>query len=113
MSHPEPSRTAIEPAPVFAALGDETRLVLVGRLCDGKPRSIVQLTDGLGLTRQGVTKHLRILERAGIVTATRVGRERRFVLEPGPIDEARDYLDRVSEQWDDALKRLSAFLEEG
>ncbi len=108
------SRTAAsaDPAPVFSALGDATRLALVSRLSDGQPRSIAQLTDGLGLTRQGVTKHLRVLERAGIVTRRRVGRESRFVFTPAPIDEVRTYLDRVSRQWDDALARLKAFVED-
>ena len=101
----------VDPAPVFAALGDMTRLELVARLSDGKPHSIVQLTDGLELTRQGVTKHLHVLKQAGIVDSTCVGRERRFVIKPAPILEARDYLTRASAQWDDAIERLKTFVE--
>ena len=82
-------------------------------LSDGEARSIAQLTDGLGQTRQGVTKHLRVLEGAGIVASRRIGRESRFVFTPQPIREARDYLDRVSGRWDAALGRLRAFVEEG
>jgi DNA-binding transcriptional ArsR family regulator len=96
---------------VFAALGDATRLTLVGRLVDGQPHSIAQLADGLDLTRQGVTKHLRVLQRAGIVKATRVGRESRFTYVAHPVDRARSYLDAVSAQWDEALARLRAFVE--
>ena len=103
---------AVNPAPVFAALGDATRLTLVSRLGDGEPRSIVQLTEGLGITRQGVTKHLRILERAGIVMSVRSGRESRFAFTPDAITEARDYLDRASKQWDNAMARLKALVEE-
>lgn len=99
-------------APVFAALGDETRLELVSRLCDGEPHSIAQLTEGLGLTRQGVSKHLRILERTGIVASRRAGRETQFLFTPEPIADIRDYLARVSEQWDAALLRLKSFVEE-
>ena len=99
-------------APVFAALGDATRLSLLSRLTDGKPRSIAQLTDGTGLTRQGVSKHLRVLEQAGIVTSERVGRESRFAFEPAAIEEARNYLARVHAQWDEALSRLKAFIKD-
>lgn len=99
------------PECVFAALGDVTRLDLVERLSDGRPRSIVQLTGGSGLSRQGVTKHLRVLERAGLVGCEKVGRERRFVLRPEPLAVARSYLDRVGREWDEALGRLRAFVE--
>ncbi len=105
-------RSARDAAPVFAALGDTTRLELLHRLGDGQARSITQLSDGLGLTRQGVTKHLRVLQEAGIIRARKVGRERRFKYRPESIDEVRTYLDRVSKQWDDALARLKAFVEE-
>src|SRR5262249_17564398 len=98
-------------ASVFAALGDETRLSVLGRLAKGEPQSISRLTEGTRLTRQAVTKHLRVLEGAGVVRSVRVGRESRFTLEPRPIDEARAYLELVSRQWDDALARLKAFVE--
>lgn len=100
-----------EPAPVFAALGDETRLALVAKLSSGAPRSISELTEGSALTRQGITKHLRILEKAGIVHGIRIGRESRFELNPAPITEVKEYLDQVSKQWDQALSRLKSFVE--
>jgi DNA-binding transcriptional ArsR family regulator len=105
------------PAGVFAALGDETRLALVARLSDGRPASISQLTEaqsagGSKLTRQAITKHLRVLERARIVHGVRAGRESLFELDPKPIKELREYLDLVSEQWDQTLGRLRSFVEE-
>src|ERR1700730_6018365 len=104
-------------AVVFAALGDETRLALVARLSDGRPASISQLTDaqpagGSKLTRQAITKHLRVLERARIVHGVRAGRESLFELDPKPMQELREYLDLISEQWDRALGRLKSFVEE-
>jgi len=114
MSNPEPHRGSVHrarPAPVFAALGDVTRLELVSRLSDGEPRSIAQLSDGLSLSRQGVTKHLRVLEQAGLVSSIRVGRESQFTFKPEPIGQARSYLEQVSMQWDDALSRLKRFVE--
>ena len=98
-------------ASVFAALGDKTRLLLVARLADGRAYSISQLTAGSRLTRQAITKHLRVLKRAGMVHSTRAGRERRFEFDPRPIEGMKEYLDRVSEQWDQALARLKSFVE--
>ena len=98
--------------PVFAALGDKTRLSLVARLSRGRPCSISQLTGGSKLTRQAITKHLRVLERAGIVHGVRTGRECLFEFNPKPIAGIREYLDFVSAQWDQALSRLKAFVED-
>lgn len=99
-------------APVFAALGDETRLALVSKLAHGRPRSISQLTQGSKLTRQAITKHLRVLERVGMLHHARTGRESLYELNPQPIESLRAYLDLVSEQWDQALSRLRSFVEE-
>ena len=96
---------------VFAALGDETRLLLVAKLCAGQTYSISQLTRGSRLSRQAITKHLRVLEGAGIVHSSRAGRESLFEFDPEPIAEVREYLRFVSEQWDEALGRLKAFVE--
>jgi DNA-binding transcriptional ArsR family regulator len=98
-------------APVFAALGDETRLRLVTKLCGGHPCSISQLTEGSNLTRQAITKHLRVLERAKIVHSIRRGRESLFEFDPKPIDEIKEYLNLVSKQWDQTLSRLKLFVE--
>ena len=98
-------------APVFAALGDETRLSLVAKLCGGRPHSISQLTEGSKLTRQAITKHLRVLESVGIVHSVRTGRESRFEFDPEPMEGIKEYLDFVSKQWDQALSRLKSFVE--
>ncbi len=99
-------------APVFAALGDKTRLLLVAKLCGGQPYSISQLTQGSKLTRQAITKHLRVLESVGIVHSVRRGRESRFAFDPEPMEGIKEYLDFVSEQWDGALSRLKSFVED-
>ncbi len=99
-------------APVFAALGDATRLALVSRLCDSGPLSITRLTTGSDLTRQAITKHLGVLARAGLVNDVRRGRERIWALDPAHLNEARGWLDEISLQWDRALDRLRSFVEE-
>jgi DNA-binding transcriptional ArsR family regulator len=100
------------PATTFAALGDATRLSLLAKLSRSQPSSISQLTHGSHLTRQAITKHLRVLERAKIVRSVRSGRHALFELDPQPVLELRDYLDRVSAQWDEALSRLKSFVED-
>jgi DNA-binding transcriptional ArsR family regulator len=105
-----------ERALLFAALGDETRLALVSGLSSGHGRSISQLTGAAqrtspGMTRQGVTKHLRVLDRAGLVRCERLGREKLFALNPQPLKEINSYLESVSKQWDETLGRLKLFVE--
>lgn len=99
------------PVPVFAALGDKTRLALVAKLCGGEPRSISQLTAGSNLTRQAITKHLRVLEKARIVHCVRTGRQSLFQFDPGPMEEIKEYVALVSEKWDRTLSRLQSFVE--
>ena len=99
-------------APLFAALGDETRLRLVSRLCDDGPMSITRLTAGSNVTRQAITKHLRVMEEAGLVRSTRHGRESVWQLDQQRLEDARRYLDLISMQWDDALGRLREFVED-
>ena len=99
-------------APVFAALGDETRLRIVAKLSAGGPLSISQITDGESVTRQAITKHLAILADAGLVRDVRAGRERRWELELAPLDTARSCLDLVSQRWDQRLERLKALVED-
>jgi DNA-binding transcriptional ArsR family regulator len=97
---------------VFAALGDTTRLSLVAKLSGGEPHSISQLTERSKLTRQAITKHLRVLESAGIVHSVRSGRESLFKFDLEPIVDVAEYLAFVSEQWDQALSRLKSFVED-
>jgi DNA-binding transcriptional ArsR family regulator len=110
LSDKVPGLTA-NPAPVFAALGDATRLSLLTKLSDGQSRSIAGLSADTNLTRQAITKHLRVLENAGLVSSIRVGRESQFAFRPEPISELQAYLDGVSRQWDEALARLRSFVE--
>jgi DNA-binding transcriptional ArsR family regulator len=112
MSRPRRRAEREARASVFAALGDETRLSLIGKLSNGPPLSIARLAEGSTLTRQAIAKHLRVLEGAGVVRGDRVGRESRFAFRPEPIKDLQSYLARVSEQWDDALGRLKAFVED-
>jgi DNA-binding transcriptional ArsR family regulator len=98
-------------APVFAALGDRTRLALVARLCDEGPGSIARLTSGTAVTRQAVTKHLHVLAAAGLVRDARRGRERIWALDPDRLVAARRALDEISARWDEALGRLRAYVE--
>ena len=107
------SKAPAEPknsAPLFAALGDKTRLRLVSRLCDRGPMSITKLTAGSNLSRQAIAKHLRLMEEAGLVRNTRHGRESVWQLDPQRLRDARRYLDVISKQWDDALGRLREFV---
>jgi DNA-binding transcriptional ArsR family regulator len=100
-------------APVFAALGDSVRLAIVAQLCAGGPLPTIRLKQRTDLSRQAITKHLRILEEAGLVRSDRVGRDRAWRIEPHQLARTRDYLERISAQWDARLERLRAFVEEG
>lgn len=105
-------RLAHRPA-AFAALGDATRIALVARLRGGEALPITQLARGLRLSRQAVTKHLHVLEQAGLVHGERHGREVRFALRADQISELRGWLDGILAQWQDALGRLRAHLARG
>jgi DNA-binding transcriptional ArsR family regulator len=102
-----------EAAPLFAALGDETRLRIVARLCADGPQSIVRLTDGSSVSRQAITKHLQALSDTGLVRSERAGRERVWEMQTRRLAEVRRYLDEISAQWDQALGRLKSFVEKG
>ena len=98
-------------ASVFAALGDETRLRLVSRLSDDGPMSIAKLTSGFAITRQAITKHLLVMEQAGLVRSAQHGRESVWRLEHERLAEARRHLQQISTQWDETLERLKSFVE--
>jgi DNA-binding transcriptional ArsR family regulator len=110
-----PARTAApklaDAAPVFAALGDGTRLRLVARLCDEGPLSIARLADGEPVSRQAVTKHLEALEEARLVRSARSGRERVWELRPERLADATRFLEHVSARWDAAIERLRTLVE--
>ena len=108
---PAPASSTEALARVFAALGDATRLKLVAVLCAGGALSIAELTTNTAITRQGVTKHLQVLADAGVVRDEKLGRERRWQIEPEQIEEARRTLEIIGRQWEVALGRLKAFTE--
>lgn len=97
---------------VFAALGDETRLRLISRLCEEGPQSIAKLTERADVTRQAVAKHLRVLAGAGVVRGHQEGRESVWEIEPDRLKVARRSLDLISTRWDAAIGRLKAFVED-
>jgi DNA-binding transcriptional ArsR family regulator len=109
----EDARAAGRAAPIFAALGDETRLALVGRLCADGPLSTARLAEGAAISRQAIAKHLGVLARAGLVRRGKdpAGRERPWEIEPRRVDDARAALERMSRRWDEALERLRASVE--
>ena len=102
---------APDPTPLFAALGDPTRLGLLRRLSTDGFLSLTDLTEGTRMSRQAITKHLGVLAKAGLVESARQGRERLWMLAPGRIEEARHALEQISREWDDALGRLRALVE--
>jgi DNA-binding transcriptional ArsR family regulator len=104
-------RTWTQAAPLFAALGDETRLRVVARLCEEGPLSIAKLSAGAEVTRQAVTKHLRVLAGAGLVKGNRDGRENVYQLQPRQFSEAQRLLDLISAEWDGTLQRLKELVE--
>ena len=105
------ARVLRDSAPTFAALGDQTRLRLVTRLCEEGPLSITRLADGSEVSRQAVTKHLRVLADAGLVASARDGRESVWQIEPRALATARVHLETISRQWDQTLLRLQTFVE--
>jgi DNA-binding transcriptional ArsR family regulator len=111
MSPEQPERTPEQVAPVFAALGDATRLRLVAVLCAGGAFSIAQLTATTAITRQAVTKHLEVLAGAGLVRDVKVGRERLWQLDPAQVEAARRTLEVIGSQWSHALGKLRQHLE--
>jgi len=98
-------------APVFAALGDRTRLKLVTRLCASGPMSTRHLGAGARMSRQAIAKHLQVLADAGLVRSVRRGRDAIWQLEEDRLQQARSYLEEISQQWDHALRSLKAFVE--
>ena len=98
-------------APLFAALGDPTRLRLLGRLSADGPLSITRLSEGTGVTRQAITRHLQALGDVGLVRHARRGRERVWDLNRKRLEKAKRYIDQIAAQWDDAAERLRAFVE--
>ena len=108
---PQKSAALRNAAPIFAALGDATRLHIIAVLCAGGAMSIAEITYGTTITRQGIAKHLRVLAEAGLVRDVKIGRERLWECERAQLDRARRSLQLIEQQWDDALMRLKAAVE--
>ncbi len=106
-----PTRQLQSDAHLFAALGDPVRLALVKKLTADSPQSITELSEGAPISRQAVTKHLRMLERTGVVRSVRRGRENLYAFTPGRLKDIQQFLERISAQWDQALARLKAYVE--
>lgn len=102
--------TTVRAASVFDALGDPNRLRIIAGLCDSGPRSTLQVAQSITLTRQATTKHLELLQAVGVVSSTKRGRERIWVVQQQPLGAAGDYLAGLSARWDRALDRLHAFV---
>ncbi len=103
---------AVRTAPIFAALGDETRLGLIARLCEDGPASISHLAAGSEISRQAITKHLHVLARAGLIRSARDGRERVYEFDSRQLKRATEHLEMISREWEHALNRLKKLVEE-
>ena len=101
------------PAAIFAALGDATRLGLIARLSDDGPQSIASLAADFDISRQAISKHLRVMSDAGLARCGRKGRETLWQLEQAGLADARRYLQTISKDWDDKLRRLKNLVESG
>ena len=99
------------PAAIFAALGDETRLRLIARLSDDGPLSIASLAGGFDISRQAISKHLRVISDAGLARCGRKGRETVWQLKQDGLADAQRYLQTISKDWDDKLRRLKQLVE--
>ena len=98
--------------PIFAALADPMRRSLVANLAERSPKTATQLAQEYPITRQGILKHLTILEAAGMVAVHQAGREKRYTLTPEPLGELEQWINEISAKWDERLLRLKTWLEQ-
>jgi DNA-binding transcriptional ArsR family regulator len=91
---------------VFSALADPHRRQIVETLAARETATLTQLTAGMPMTRQAVSKHLASLERAGLVGSSRMGRETRYNLTPAGLSSVVEWVERVGRQWDERLAAL-------
>jgi DNA-binding transcriptional ArsR family regulator len=96
---------------VFAALADPMRRNLLANLARNSPRTATQLAGEYPITRQGLLKHLHILEDAGLVAVHQKGREKRYTLTPEPLGELDRWIREIGAIWDQRLMRLKVMLE--
>jgi DNA-binding transcriptional ArsR family regulator len=98
-------------ARIFAALADPTRRDLLVNLAENSPKTATQLAEEYPITRQGILKHLHILEDAGLVAVNQKGREKRYTLTPEPLSDIDEWIKKISATWDERLRRLKTLLE--
>ena len=98
-------------APIFAALADPMRRSLLVTLAEYSPKTATQLAEDFPITRQGILKHLRVLEQAGLVSVHQVGRDKRYTLTPEPLDELERWIKELEAKWDGRLLRLKTLIE--
>jgi DNA-binding transcriptional ArsR family regulator len=96
---------------LFVALADPMRRSLLVNLAEHSPRTATQLAQEYPITRQGILKHLTILEDAGLVAVHQAGREKRYTLTPEPLEELEHWIDDIGAKWDARLLRLKTWLE--
>lgn len=97
---------------LFAALADPMRRSLLVHLAEHSPRTATQLAQEYPITRQGILKHLTILEDAGLVAVQQAGREKRYTLTPEPLEGLEQWIEDIGAKWDARLLRLKTWLED-
>ena len=98
-------------AHIFAALADPIRRDLLVNLAENSPKTATQLAEDYPITRQGILKHLHILEDARLVAVHQKGREKRYTLTPEPLSDIDEWIKEISAKWDERLLRLKTLLE--
>ena len=104
-------QTPEQQQPIFAALADPMRRSLLVNLAETSPKTATQLAQEYPITRQGILKHLTVLEAAGLVAMHQAGREKRYTLTPEPLSELEQWIKDISAKWDERLLRLKTLLE--
>jgi len=96
---------------VFAALADPTRRAILARLASGQA-SVTELAEPFAMSQPAISKHLKVLERAGLISRSRDAQRRPRKLEPKPLAAVTDWLERYRRMWEGNYQRLDALLDE-
>src|SRR5256885_8172354 len=97
--------------PVFAALADPTRRAILARLATGKA-SVTELAEPFAMSQPAISRHLQVLERAGLISRGHDAQRRPCALVPAPLADANAWLERYREFWEASFQRLDALLGE-
>jgi DNA-binding transcriptional ArsR family regulator len=104
--------TASDPiSNTFAALADPTRRAILARLASGEA-SVTELAEPFKMTLPAVSKHLKVLERAGLIARSREAQWRPCRLRAGPLKDADDWIERYRRHWEESFDRLDSYLQE-